>query len=173
LNGYFQIGHIAKLHGYRGEVSLFLDVTQPENYHQLKSFYLEMDGIATPFSIKSFKPMNNGFVVLKLEGVNSQEEARRLLRHRVFLGVSLLPDLDEHSFYDHEIIGFEVVDTQRGVIGKAVGVIDHPSNPLLQVDKDGVEILIPLNLDLKKKVNRQDKKLTLTAPEGLLDVYLS
>jgi hypothetical protein len=38
---------------------------------------------------------------------------------------------------------------------------------------DGVEILIPLNLDLNKIVNRQDKRLTLTTPEGLLDVYLS
>jgi len=173
LNGYFQIGHIAKLHGYQGEVSLFLDVTQPNAYHQLKTVFLEMDGIATPFSIKSLKPMNNGFIVIKFEGVNSEEEARRLLRHPVFLADSLLPVLDEHSFYDHEILGFDVVDTARGLIGKATGVIDHPSNPLLQVEMDGVEILIPLNLDLNKIVNRQDKRLTLTTPEGLLDVYLS
>jgi 16S rRNA processing protein RimM len=66
-----------------------------------------------------------------------------------------------------------VVDTARGLIGKAMGVIDHPSNPLLQVEMDGVEILIPLNLELNKNVNRQEKRLTLTTPEGLLDVYLS
>lgn len=173
MNGYFQIGHIAKLHGYQGEVSLFLDVTQPENYSYLKTVYLELDGIATPFSIKSIKPMNNSFMVLKFEGVNNEAEAKRLVRKSVFLIESLLPELDEYSFYDHEIEGFFVLDTERGFIGKVQGVIDHPSNPLLQVDNDGVEILIPLNLDLNKKINRAEKILTLTVPEGLLDVYLS
>jgi len=172
LKGYFQIGHIAKLHGYNGEVSLFLDVTQPQNYRQLNLVFLEIEGIATPFSIQSSKPMNNGFMVLKLEGVNSENEAKRLVRKSVFLSDSLLPELDEHSFYDHEIEGFKVIDTARGEIGIAVGVIDHPSNPLLQVEKGGVEILIPLNLELHKKVNRKERTLSITTPEGLLDVYL-
>jgi 16S rRNA processing protein RimM len=173
LKGYFQIGHIAKLHGYLGEVSLFLDVTQPEKYQHLNLVYLEVDGIATPFTIQAVKPMNNGFMVLKLEGVNSEDEAKRLVRKSVFLNESLLPELDEDSFYDHEIEGFRVIDTARGDIGIAVGVIDHPSNPLLQVEKDGVEILIPLNVELHKKVNRLEKTLTITTPEGLLEVYLS
>jgi 16S rRNA processing protein RimM len=81
--------------------------------------------------------------------------------------------LGDDSFYDHEIEGFTVIDTVRGDIGIAVGVIDHPSNPLLQVEKEGVEILIPLNVELHKKVNRSEKTLTITSPEGLLEVYLS
>ncbi|MBM3164158.1 MAG: 16S rRNA processing protein RimM [Bacteroidetes bacterium] len=173
MKGYFQIGHIAKLHGFKGEVSLFLDVTQPDNYRSLNVIFFEIEGIATPFPIQSVKPMINGFMVLKLEGVNSEAEARRLVRKSVFLSDSLLPVLDEHSFYDHEIVGFTVIDAVRGNIGTAIGVIDHPSNPLLQVDKEGVEILIPLNLELYKKVNRTEKTLTLTTPEGLLEVYLT
>ncbi|MFM7725050.1 MAG: ribosome maturation factor RimM [Bacteroidota bacterium] len=105
--------------------------------------------------------------------MNSEGEAKRLVRKSVFLNESLLPELDEDSFYDHEIEGFTVIDTARGDIGIAVGVIDHPSNPLLQVEKDGVEVLIPLNLELQKKVNRSEKTLTITTPEGLLEVYLS
>ncbi len=173
MKGFFQIGHIAKLHGYLGEVSLFLDVTQPEKYREMNLVYVEVDGIATPFTIHSVKPMNNGFMVLKLDGVNSEDEAKRLVRKSVFLNESLLPELGDDSFYDHEIEGFTVIDTVRGDIGIAVGVIDHPSNPLLQVEKEGVEILIPLNVELHKKVNRSEKTLTITSPEGLLEVYLS
>ncbi|MFM2038543.1 MAG: hypothetical protein RL432_1482, partial [Bacteroidota bacterium] len=91
MKGFFQIGHIAKLHGYLGEVSLFLDVTQPEKYREMNLVYVEVDGIATPFTIHSVKPMNNGFMVLKLDGVNSEDEAKRLVRKSVFLNESLLP----------------------------------------------------------------------------------
>ena len=47
------IGQIAKLHGYKGGVSLFLDVTHPEEYMDMESFFIEIDGILTPFFVES------------------------------------------------------------------------------------------------------------------------
>ncbi len=173
LEGYFQIGHIAKLHGFKGEVSLFLDVTQPEEYYQHRTIFISHDGIATPFLIESLKPMNKGFVVIKLDGINNESEAKSLLHQAVFMPDAHLPELDEHSFYDHEIEGYKVFDTERGFIGLAMGVIDHPSNPLLQLEKEGIEGLIPLNLELQKKVDRKERTLTITCPPGLLEVYFS
>ena len=173
MQGFFEIGHIAKLHGFKGEVSFFLDVSNPEEYHQLTTIFLEMDGIPTPFLIGAMKPMNNGFVVLQLEGFHTESDAKNILKKAVFLPEHMLPELDENSFYDHEIIGYEVFDRVRGKIGIVQQVIDHPSNPLLQVDMDGREILIPLNVDLDKKMNRALRVLRITCPEGLLDIYLS
>lgn len=173
MQGFFEIGHIAKLHGFKGEVSLFLDVSNPHEYHQLATIYLEMDGIPTPFLIGAMKPMNNGFVVLQLVGINSEADAKRVLKRAVFLPENMLPELDEGSFYDHEIMGYEVIDRFRGKIGVVQQVMDHPSNPLLQVDMDGREILIPLNAELDKKIDRELRVLCITCPEGLLDIYLS
>ncbi len=131
-----------------------------------------MDGIPTPFHVVRVKPMNKGFLVLTFEGISSELDARFLVRKAVFLPEVVLQELDEHSFYDHEVASFTVIDTVRGNIGNVVCIIDHPSNPLLQIDCDGQEILIPLNLDLNKTINRRDKTLTITTPEGLLDIYL-
>ena len=39
----FNLGYIAKLHGYKGEVSLFLDVTDPLDYKDLKLIYFEIN----------------------------------------------------------------------------------------------------------------------------------
>lgn len=172
MEGFIEIGHIAKLHGFKGEVSLFLDVTNSEDYRDLSVVFFNMDGIPTPFHIVRTKPMNKGFLVLSFEGISSEADARSLLRKAVFLPEVVLQELDEHSFYDHEVEGFTVIDTVRGNIGSVVGVIDHPSNPLLQIDCDGREVLVPLNLNLNKTINRTDKTLTITTPEGLLDIYL-
>ena len=172
MKGYFEIGHIAKLHGFKGEVSFFLDHSNPNLLFECSFVYLEMDGISTPFSIRKIKAMNKGFFVISFDGINNDNEARKILKKRGFLPEELLPELDDTSFYDHEIIGFKVVDTNHGPIGEVVSVIDNASNPLLQIDFNGKEILIPLNVELHKKIDRKQMTLTLTAPEGLLEIYL-
>lgn len=173
MEGFIEIGHIAKLHGFKGEVSLFLDVSNSENYQDLSVVFFNIDGIPTPFHITRIKSMNKGFLVLTIEGISTEAEAKSLLRKAVFLPDLILEELDEHAFYDHEVVGYTVIDTVRGNIGTIVRIIDHASNPLLQIDCFGHEILIPLNIDLNKTVNRTDKTLTITAPEGLLDIYLN
>lgn len=172
MEGFIDIGHISKLHGYKGEVSLFLDVTYPEDYHKIELIFLEMDGIPTPFQVVSLKSMNKGFVVVRLQEISNEHEAKKIVRKRVYMPEQVLSELDENSFYDHEIIGFEVIDSQAGSIGTVSSVIDHSTNPLLQVDYKGKEILIPLNLDLNKKIVRNKRQLFVTLPEGLLNLYL-
>ena len=54
----FYLGKIAKLHGYKGEVSLFLDVTNPEDYSRLDALFIEMDGVLVPFFIETLKMKN-------------------------------------------------------------------------------------------------------------------
>jgi 16S rRNA processing protein RimM len=127
----------------------------------------------TPFFVTSIRPKNNGFVTIKLEGVNDEESAKKILRKEVYLPDVILPDLEGTQFYDHEVVGFEVIDSEAGKIGKVVTIVDLKSNPLLQVDKDGVEILIPLVTNLVKKVDRKNRILEITSPPGLIDIYLS
>lgn len=168
----FQLGYIAKLHGFKGEVSLFMDVTDPSKYASLDAFFIEIDQQLIPFFVERIKLKNKGFAALKLEGVDTEEDAKRILRKSVFLPNVLLEDLDDKHFYDHEIVGFEVVDREFGVVGEAEDVIELGPNVLLQVNAKGQEILIPLIPGLVQKVDRTNKKLHVEAPEGLLSLYL-
>jgi len=168
----FNLGYIAKLHGFKGEVSLFLDVTDPSNYQNLKSVYLEMNkGELVPFSIQNIKLMNKGFMTVQFAGIDSELQARELLKKTAFLPVTMLPQLSDKEFYDHEIISFEVIDIHEGNIGRVVQVIDLPSNPLLQLDFEGKEVLIPLIPGLVINVNRSGKILTIESPPGLIDLF--
>lgn len=169
----FQLGYIAKLHGFKGEVSLFLDVTNPEDYASLDAFFIEINGQLTPFFVESFQLKNKSFAAVKLEGVNSENDAKVLLRKSCFLPLSILPELDDKHFYDHEVIGFQVIDTISGAIGVLEQVIDLSVNPLLQIMKDEKEILIPFVDGLIQRVDRSNKTLYIAAPEGLIDMYLN
>ena len=169
----FHLGYVAKLHGYKGEVSLFLDVTNPEDYETLDAVFIEINGQLSPFFVASFKLKNKGFAAVKFEGVDSENDARILLRKNLFLPAQVLPKLSGKNFYDHEVEGFTVIDTNFGEVGIIESVIDLQVNPLLQIMNGSKEVLIPLIEGIVKEVDRKKKTMTITAPQGLIELYLS
>jgi 16S rRNA processing protein RimM len=168
----FQLGYIAKLHGFKGEVSLFLDVTNPEDYATLDALFIELNGQLTPFFVTTLKLKNKGFAAVKLEGVDDEVDARLLLRKSVYLPAEILPKLSGTHFYDHEVVDFEVIDEVYGSVGNLVTVVDLAANPLLQIINGEKEVLIPLIDGLVKAVDRKNKQLIIKAPEGLIELYL-
>ncbi|MFN5147571.1 MAG: ribosome maturation factor RimM [Flavobacteriia bacterium] len=168
----FHLGYVAKLHGFKGEVSLFLDVTNPDDYETLDAVFIEINGQLSPFFIDAFKLKNKGFAAVKFEGVNSESDARILLRKNLFLPAQILPKLSGKNFYDHEVVGFTVVDENYGEVGKIESVIDLQVNPLLQIMNGTKEVLVPLVEGVVQSVDRKKKIMSIKAPDGLIQLYL-
>src|SRR5574343_162897 len=95
----FHLGYVAKLHGFKGEVSLFLDVTNPEDYTGIETIFLEINGQLIPYFITSFKLKNKGIAAVKFDGVDTESQAKALLKKEVYLPSYLLIELDEEHFY--------------------------------------------------------------------------
>jgi 16S rRNA processing protein RimM len=169
----FHLGYVAKLHGFKGEVSLFLDVTNPEDYGTLEAVFIEINGQLSPFFIQEFKLKNKGFAAVKFEGVNSENDARVLLRKNLFLPAKILPQLSGKHFYDHEVVGFTVIDLNYGFVGLVETIIDLQVNPLIQILNGEKEVLIPLVEGVVQEVDRANKILKIAAPAGLIELYLS
>ncbi|SFT43242.1 16S rRNA processing protein RimM [Lishizhenia tianjinensis] len=168
----FNLGYVAKLHGFKGEVSLFFDVTNPSDYHTLDAVYIDINDNLTPFFVESIKPKQKGFVQVKFEGVESENDAKVILRKDLFLPLSLLPELDGLNFYDHEVVGWKVIDATYGEVGILESIIDNNVNPLIQVLNGEKEVLIPFIDGLIQKVDRANKELHVAAPDGLVEMYL-
>jgi 16S rRNA processing protein RimM len=169
----FHLGHVAKLHGFKGEVSLFLDVTTPQDYATLDALFIEINGHLTPFFVQSIQLTTKNFAKVKFEGVETETQAKTLLGKSLFLPLQVLPELTGNDFYDHEVIGFEVHDVTFGKVGILEQIIDLDVNPLIQVMAGEKEVLIPLRKELIIRVDRTKKELILEAPPGLIDMYLS
>jgi len=168
----FHLGYVAKLHGFKGEVSLFLDVTNPEDYIDIDNVFIDINNQLTPFFIESFKLKNHPFAAVKFEGINSEMDAKIILRKNLYLPSSILKELEGNNFYDHEVVGYKVIDEQYGEVGILESIIDLSVNPLIQVMNGSKEVLIPLLDDLVKKVDRDNKILHINAPTGLISLYL-
>ena len=168
----FHLGHVAKLHGFKGEVSLFLDVTTPSDYEKVECIFIDINDQLTPFFVESFKLKNHPFAQVKFEGINSETDAKMIDHKDLFLPISFLKPLSGTNFYDHEVVGFKVIDEKYGFTGVVESIIDLSINPLMQIQNGEKEVLIPLIKNLIKKVDRENKELHILAPEGLISLYL-
>ena len=167
----FYLGRVAKTHGLKGEVTIKLEVDDPSAYLEMKHFFLEINKVLTPFFVERITPNGDKFFV-KVQDVKTIEQAQNLLGKSVYLPMEMLPKLSGKQFYYHEIVGFTVIDTEKGELGPVTEVLEYPTQAILQVKKGEKEILIPIIDEVIQNVDRDKKILTITAPEGLIDMYL-
>ena len=168
----FQLGHITRTHGTKGEVIVFLDVDYPEDYDDLESVFVEIKGEFVPFFIENINVQKESKAIVKFEDVGSIEKATPLINCALYLPDDTLEELEEDQFYYHEIIGFVVIDQRLGSLGVVAQVYTMPTQDLISMIFEGREILIPVNEDIILTVNRDEKQLHVNLPEGLVEVYL-
>jgi 16S rRNA processing protein RimM len=64
------------------------------------------------------------------------------------------------------------VDSNYGDIGLIIKVDDNSSQSVFIVKNKGGEILIPINDNIIETINRENKTIYISAPNGLIDLYL-
>lgn len=167
----FQLGYIIKPHGLQGAVDVFIDSDFPENYKQLESVFVQKDELLIPFFIKSLK-LKGAKATVFFEEVSSIDEATQLKSCAVFLPLNLLPKLEGNAFYYHEVVNFRVIDVVHGDIGLIKEVMNSGPQDYLVVIRESNEILVPVNDDIINSLDRKNKEMKVTLPDGLLDIYL-
>jgi len=170
MNEYFYLGIITKTFGYKGQMVIYLDTDEPEKYKTLKTVFVKEEQML-PYVIEDFIYKGANQAIIKLADVNG-EEAKNLLKSELYLPLSFLPPLTGNKFYFHEVVGFEVIDSDKGSIGKCVGFLEISRQSIMQIDYNGKEILIPVVDEIFKSIDRDKKNITISAPDGLIDIYL-
>jgi len=168
----FQLGKITKTHGVQGEVVFFLDVDMPELYETMDSVLIEIKGDLVPYFIESIS-VNRNRGIVALEGVETIEEAQKLINCELYLPLENLDELEEGQFYFHDIVGYQVRDEKLGDLGTVRTVYSVPPQDLIAMDYQGKEILIPVNDELTPSADREQKILHVRLPDGLVDIYLN
>jgi len=170
MNDYFYLGIITKTFGYKGQVVIYLDTDEPEKYKTLDAVFVKEEEAFLPFMIEEFIYKGANQAILKFADVDG-EAAKSLVKSELFLPMSFLPPLTGNKFYFHEVIGFDVIDIEKGNIGKCVDFMEISRQPIMHVDHYGKEILIPVVDEIFETVDRDHKTITISAPEGLIDIY--
>ena len=168
----FYLGKIVKKYSFKGELLVKLDTDDPIIYTKMESVFIDKNKNLIPFFIERSSLHKSTLLRVKFEDIDSEEDANKLLKSELYLPLEFLPQLTGNKFYYHEIVGFEAEDLSFGLVGIVKGVNDTTNQAILEIDRNGSEILIPLIDDFIKSVDREQKKIILVVPEGLIDIYL-
>ena len=168
----FYLGKVAKKFSFKGEVLVYLDTDEPELYENMESVFVECNNNLVPFFIESSSLHKNDFLRIRFEDMTTEEEADTIMGNAIYLPLKMLPKLTGNKFYFHEVIGFEIEDKRVGVFGKIVSINDTTAQPLFEVLNGEVEMLIPMIDHFIVKIDRENKKVIMDLPEGLVEMYL-
>ena len=168
----FFVGKIVKKYSFKGELLVKLDTDQPEQFLEMESVFVEKHKNLIPFFIESLSLHKSALLRIKFEEITTETEANALLGTELYLPLDSLPILSGNKFYYHEIVGFKAVDINFGPLGTITGVNDATAQHLFVIDHNGKEVLIPVNDDIIKNVDRSTRTISLEAPEGLIELYI-
>ncbi|WP_412559804.1 ribosome maturation factor RimM [Winogradskyella sp. MIT101101] len=169
----FYLGKIVKKYSFKGELLAKLDTDEPDLYDNLDAIFIDLRGNLVPFFIESSQLHKSDLLRLKFEEVDTEADADALLKSELYLPLDLLPKLEGDKFYFHEVIGFTIKEKNFGEVGIIKAINDSTAQALFEIDRDGVEILIPMNDEFIVKVDRKNKTIEVDTPEGLIELYIS
>ena len=168
-----QGSHIATLikpHGYKGEMQMKGKPHLLENIQIDNPLFISIDGQRIPFFVEDiFGSGNTDRVVVKFEFIDGIEEARKYTTCKVYGDLEILSATPA----DEEIISmidYRVHDLITGKDSIVKDFVRSEENPILILEIGKQEIMLPLNADYIESVDHSKKLITVSLPEGLLDL---
>ena len=129
-------------------------------------------GILTPFFIISLKPKNSNTFIVQFDDVNTIQQAQLLEKLPVIAPVHLVSPPAMVGFHLDNLEGFTVSDTELGDLGVITGISNFPGQQLFEIKlPNGNELLVPAIKDFIIAIEREEKRIILKTPEGLVALY--
>lgn len=156
---YFKIGKIAGTHGVSGKMVLKHSLEKKTNLENTEVVFMEDDTPDSflPWFIRSASARSVDETYLELEGVESVEAARKLLKKEIWLNEKDFERLASQSSAI-SLLGFTIVENDTD-IGKILEVIEQPHQTLCRIEFNKKEAWIPLHEETLIKLDRKRKKL--------------
>lgn len=158
-----EIGKIINTHGIRGDVKVDPWCDGIETYKFLKSVFVKNN----EYKIQSVKQHKNAFL-LKLDGVESINEAELLKGAVIMAKEEDMPPLPDGVYYLRDIMGLNVYEGER-YIGQIYDWIETGPTNVYVIKRDfGKDVLIPAIDDVVLNIDIENKIMSVKLMEGLV-----
>lgn len=171
MTEYFKIGKLVSTFGLKGEMILKHHLGKKTSLKGLKAIFIEeIKESFVPWFIESSKIKSDEEIYLKLEGIDTKEQANKLTQKEIWF---IEEDFKKYSAKASPInfLGYSVVENDN-VLGKILEVIEQPHQILCRIEINEKEVLIPLHEETIHKIDRKKQQVIVSLPPGLLEIYL-
>ncbi len=162
------IGRIVGPFGIRGELKVFSLTDIPDRFTTIDNLYLGDE--RTPHQIKSVRPYKGELVVMKLLGIDDATTAEKLRNQELYIPVDALATLPPDSYYQHDIIGLQVLLLSGKEVGTITDIMSAGGNDVYVINAaNGKQVLVPAVKEFIKQVDLIRHVMYIDPIKGLLD----
>lgn len=165
---YLKVGQITNAHGVKGEVKVYPLTDNIKRFSKLEFVFFKSNEEYKKKMIQNVKYQNN-FVIIKLEGVESMDDALRLKNEYIYVDREHAVKLPKDSYFISDLIDMEVTTVNGDYLGRIISVFPTGSNDVYEIKSDdGKPVLIPAIKDVIIEVDVDNKKMKVKLLEGLI-----
>lgn len=168
-NRYIPVGEIVGTHGIAGWLKVKSFNSNSTALLSIREISLTDGTHSETYTLGQAKP-HKRIVLLKLKGVDRIEAAEQLVGHECSVPEDALRPLGDDEYYYHDVIGFDVFDTETNYLGKVARVWLKEGGDLYVVDGTKKEYLIPSTKEIIEEVDLSNQRIIVDLPDGLLDL---
>jgi len=165
----YLVGKINKPHGTKGELQFTItDDAFMADEEELEFIFCKLDGILVPFYVEEYRFRSDTTMLLKLEGIDTEDQARKLTGIDVYAKQVLhIPGPDEELTWNF-FRGCTVEDIKVGQLGRITHVENSTLNTLFIIETADKELMVPAQEAFIVNIDREKRHLVMNLPEGLL-----
>lgn len=166
---------MTRTQGLRGAVRVDLTLDDDRILNSGRRIQMEIGGSSRSVKIEFFRRQHGRFV-MKFAGIDSIEDAEKIVGAELRIPESEIPAAEEGSFYTFHLRGCRVYaihdadESSDEYIGEVTDVVDGGGTHLLQVGRGKEETLIPFAESIVKKVDLAARRIEVELPKGLLEL---
>jgi 16S rRNA processing protein RimM len=163
------VGRIGHAHGVKGEVSVEVRTDDPDRRYATGSVLATDPPERGPLTVEGVRA-HHGRLLVRFAGVEDRDAAETLRGTLLVVDSADVGDAEEGEWWDHDLVGLVAVTTQGTKLGSVTDVIHVPGPPLLAIDVEGREVLVPFVEALVPEVDVPGGRVVVDPPPGLLDL---
>jgi len=162
------VGQVVALLGVRGELKVRLLTDIPNRFSELDAVYVGQQHAR--HDIESVRPYKGEMIILKLANFDDANAAEALRNAELQIPLSKVAKLPPDSYYQHDILGLQVLTLGGKAVGTIVDIIVTGSNDVYVVKTlAGTQQLIPAIKDVIKQIDLIRRTMHIDPIPGLLD----
>ena len=168
MTKYLEIGQIVNTFGIKGMVKIKPFTDDINRFDRLKKIYISNKNGKKEYQIQEVKYHKN-MVLMKLEGVDTPEQADLLRQSYLLVDRADEEPLEEGVYYIVDLLGLEVYTDDNKLLGKVDDIFNTGSNDIYVVkDEMWKQILLPGIPEVLKNVDLEKGKITVHLIPGLI-----
>ncbi len=161
------IGRITRKWGFNNEVLILPGNNTSGKFKLTGSVFIDIDKQLIPFNVTAERKHGNNGRIVRFSDLSV------VLLERIIGCCVWVNHAGEGSRFfslhtgSDRLHGYVVKDVNLGELGIAVRLLDREMQPLLLVDNEHREILIPFIPQIIKKTDHKNRQIIVETPEGL------